>query len=135
MLVDTWFTNTTLGMPGDEDGGGMSAFVVFSMMGFYPVTPGIPAYDLASPVFDRITIRLANGKSLKIVCRNNSRDNKYIQSVVLNGKPLAQVWFKHADIQNGGTIELQMGNVPNEKLGVDSASLPPSAMAVDPASL
>jgi putative alpha-1,2-mannosidase len=135
MLVDTWFTDTTLGMPGDEDGGGMSAFVVFSMMGFYPVTPGLPAYDLASPVFDRITIRLANGKSLKIVCRNNSRDNKYIQSVVLNGKPLPQVWFKHADIQNGGTIELQMGNVPNEKLGADSASLPPSAIAVDPASL
>jgi predicted alpha-1,2-mannosidase len=135
MLVDTWFTDTTLGMPGDEDGGGMSAFVVFSMMGFYPVTPGIPAYDLASPVFDRITIRLANGKSLKIVCRNNSADNKYIQSVVLNGKPLAQVWFKHADIKNGGTIELQMGNVPNEKLGTDSASLPPSAMAIDPANL
>ena len=130
MLLDTWFTDTTLGMPGDEDGGGMSAFVVFSMMGFYPVTPGVPVYDLASPVFDRITIRLHNGKTLRIVCQNNSKDNKYIQSIRLNGKPLNQVWFRHADIVNGGTLELQMGNTPNEKLGSDLASFPPSEMAL-----
>ena len=132
MLLDTWFTDTTLGMPGDEDGGGMSAFVVFSMMGFYPVTPGVPVYNLASPVFDRVTINLHNGKTLKIVCPNNSKDNKYIQSVRLNGKPLNQVWFGHADIVNGGTLELQMGNTPNEKLGSDPASFPPSAMALKP---
>src|SRR6202171_2186408 len=130
MLLDTWFTDTTLGMPGDEDGGGMSAFVVFSMMGFYPVTPGVPVYNLASPVFDRITIRLHNGKTLKIVCTNNSKDNKYIQSILLDGKPLNQVWFRHADIVNGGTLELQMGNTPNEKLGSDPASFPPSEMAL-----
>ena len=135
MLMDTWFTDTTLGMPGDEDGGGMSSFVVFSMMGFYPVTPGVPIYDLASPVFDRITIRLHNGKTVKIVCHDNSRNNKYIQSILLNGKPLQQVWFKHADILNGGTIELQMGDTPNKKLGADTASLPPSFMAVDPGQL
>src|SRR5882672_5673907 len=130
MLIDTWFTDTTLGMPGDEDGGGMSSFVVFSMMGFYPVTAGVPIYDLASPVFDRITISLHNGKTLKIICRNNSKDNKYIQSIRLNGKPLNQVWFKHADITNGGILELQMGNTPNEKLGSDPASFPPSEMAL-----
>ena len=129
MLLDTWFTDTTLGMPGDEDGGGMSAFVVFSMMGFYPVTPGVPIYDLCSPVFDRVTIKLHNGKTLKSICKDNSRDNKYIQSIRLNGKPLNQVWFSHADIVNGGTIELQMGNTPNEKLGVDPTSFPPSSMA------
>ena len=108
----------------------MSAFVVFSMMGFYPVTPGVPVYDLASPVFDRITIRLHNGKALQIICRNNSKDNKYIQSIRLNGKPLNQVWFRHADIGNGGTFELQMGNTPNEKLGSDPASFPPSEMTL-----
>ncbi len=132
MLLDTWFTDTTLGMPGDEDGGGMSAFVVFSMMGFYPVTPGMPVYDLASPVFDRITVRLHNGKTLSIICRNNSKDNKYIQSIRLHGKALNQVWFRHADIVKGATLELQMGNTPNEKLGSDPASLPPSAMALKP---
>ncbi len=132
MLLDTWFTDTTLGMPGDEDGGGMSAFVVFSMMGFYPVTPGVPVYNLASPVFDRIIINLHNGKTIKIICHNNSKDNKYIQSIRLNGKPLNQVWFRHADIVNGGTLELQMGNTPNEKLGSDPASFPPSEMALKP---
>jgi len=132
MLLDTWFTDTTLGMPGDEDGGGISAFVVFSMMGFYPVTPGVPVYNLASPVFDRITIHLHNGKTLVIICRNNSRDNKYIQSIKLNGQPLHQVWFKHADIVNGGTLELQMGNIPNEKLGSNPADLPPSARLLGP---
>ena len=132
MLLDTWFTDTTLGMPGDEDGGGMSSFVVFSMMGFYPVTPGVPIYDLASPIFDRIIIRLHNGKTFRIVCLNNSKDNKYIQAIHLNGKPLNQAWLRHADIINGGILELQMGNLPNTTLGADTADLPPSAMSVNP---
>ena len=132
MLLDTWFTDTTLGMPGDEDGGGMSAFVVFSMMGFYPVTPGVPVYNICSPVFDKITIRQDNGKSFSIICRDNSADNKYIQSVRLNGKPLNQVWFRHADLVHGGRLELQMGDVPNENLGADPATFPPSTMATDP---
>ena len=132
MLVDTWFTDTTLGMPGDEDGGGMSSFVVFSMMGFYPVTPGVPIYALASPVFDRITIRLHNGRKFTIVCRNNSANNKYIQSIKLNGGSQSRVWFKHADLVNGGTLELQMGDTPNKTLGTGTADLPPSTMSTDP---
>jgi len=135
MLIDTWFTDTTLGMPGDEDGGGMSAFVVFSMLGLYPVTPGVPIYDLTSPVFDTVTIRLHNGKALKIVCRDNSRDNKYILSIRLNGQPLNQVWVRHADIANGGTLELQMGNTPNKQLGSDPATFPPSSIDLDPKTL
>jgi putative alpha-1,2-mannosidase len=71
-----------------------------------------------------------NGKTLRIICQNNSNDNKYIQSIRLNGKPLNQVWFRHADIVNGGTLELQMGNTPNKKLGSDPASFPPSEMAL-----
>ena len=110
----------------------MSAFVVFSMMGFYPVTPGVPIYDLASPVFDRVTIRLHNGKTFRIVCLNNSKDNKYIQAIRLNGKALNQVWLRHTDILGGGTLELQMGDVPNTTLGSDPAHFPPSAMAINP---
>jgi predicted alpha-1,2-mannosidase len=132
MLLDTWFTDTTLGMPGDEDGGGISSFIVFSMMGFYPVTPGVPVYNLCSPVFDRMTIRLHNGKTISVICKNNSKYNKYIQSVRLNGKPLNQVWFTHADIANGGKLELQMGNTPNFDLGADPSTFPPSAMSVNP---
>ncbi|HEX3800337.1 MAG TPA: GH92 family glycosyl hydrolase [Verrucomicrobiae bacterium] len=128
MLIDTWFTDTSLGMPGDEDGGGMSAFVVFTMMGFYPVTPGVPIYDLGSPMFDRITIHLDHGKTFRIVAHDNSRDNKYIQSVKVNGKPQQKVWFKHADIAKGGTIDLKMGDTPNRELGADPKDFPPSTM-------
>lgn len=132
MLLNTWFTDTTLGMPGDEDGGGMSAFVVFSMMGFYPVTPGVPVYNICSPVFDKVTLHLQNGKRFSIVCRDNSSRNKYIQSIRLNGQSLDQVWFRHADLVDGGRLELQMSDLPNEKLGADPATFPPSTMATDP---
>jgi predicted alpha-1,2-mannosidase len=131
-LLDSWFTDTLLGMPGDEDGGGMSAFVVFSMMGIYPVEPGIPVYELCSPVFDRVAIRLHNGKTLKIICKNNSRDNKYIQSVRFNGQPQRRVWFRHSDVLKGLTIELEMSNVPNTALGSDPADQPAASLAVDP---
>jgi predicted alpha-1,2-mannosidase len=132
MLLDTWFTDTTLGMPGDEDGGGMSAFVVFSMLGLYPVTPGVPVYDLASPVFDKVSIHLHNGKTLQIVCRNNSEQNKYLQSIKLNGQAQSRVWVRHADIIGGAKLELQMGNAPNKTLGASPADLPPSAMELNP---
>jgi predicted alpha-1,2-mannosidase len=135
MLLDTFFTDTLQGMPGDEDGGGMSAFVVFSMMGFYPVTPGIPAYDIGSPVFDKTTIHLRNGKDFVIVALGNSRENKYVQSIRLNGKQLEQLWFRHADIANGGTLELTMGDAPNTSLGAAASSFPPASMDVHPEDL
>jgi predicted alpha-1,2-mannosidase len=134
-LLDAWFNDDLHGIPGDEDGGGITAWVVFSMMGFYPVTPGVPTYDLGSPVFNRVTIRLENGKTVKLIAKDSSPDNKYIQSVKLNGKPLDQVWFRHADIANGGTLELQMANMPNRSLGVAPETLPPSSIATDPQTL
>jgi predicted alpha-1,2-mannosidase len=132
MLLEAFFTDTLQGIPGDEDGGGMSAFVVFSMLGFYPVTPGIPAYDVGSPVFDKATIHLKNGKDFVIVARNNSHENKYVQSILLNGRPLGQVWFRHADIANGGTLELTMGDAPNLRLGADPATFPPDSLGTRP---
>ena len=132
MLLESFFTDTLQGIPGDEDGGGMSAFVVFSMMGFYPVTPGIPIYDVGSPIFDKVTIHLKNGKDFSVIARNNSHDNKYVQSIRLNGHTIDQVWFRHADISNGGTLELTMGNSPNRSLGADVSSFPPASLAVNP---
>jgi predicted alpha-1,2-mannosidase len=132
MLLDAFFPDTLQGIPGDEDGGGMSAFVVFSMLGFYPVTPGIPTYDIGSPVFDKATIHLKNGKDFVIVARNNSRENKYVQSIRLNRAALKQVWFRHADIANGGTLELTMGNAPNLALGSESATFPPDSLDTKP---
>ena len=110
----------------------MSSFVVFSMMGFYAVTPGLPIYDLTSPVFDRINIRLYNGKTFRIVCLNNSKNNKYIQAVRFNGKVLNRVWLRHGEIINGGVLELEMGNVPNTGLGAEPVDLPPSAISINP---
>jgi predicted alpha-1,2-mannosidase len=135
MLLDTWFRDDTLGMPGDEDGGGMSSFVVFSMIGLYPVTPGTPIYDLTSPVFDKVTIHLHNGKTVQIACRNNSTENKYIQGIKLNGRSQSRLWIKHADIVRGAKLELQMGDEPNKSIGSDPADLPPSAMGLNPEDL
>jgi len=132
MLLELFFTDELQGIPGDEDGGGMSAFVVFSMLGFYPVTPGIPVYDIGSPVFDKATIHLKDGKDFVIVAHNNSRDNKYVQSIRLNGRQLDQVWFRHAEIANGGTLELTMGDAPNTSIGSTSAALPPASASVKP---
>jgi predicted alpha-1,2-mannosidase len=132
MLLDAWFTDGLFGIPGDEDGGGMSAFVVFSMMGFFPVTPGLPVYNMGSPVFNSISIKLPDGKVFKVNAAGNSSSNKYIQQATLNGQPLIKPWFTHADLLNGGTIDLKMGSVPNKTWGADTACAPPSAMDIDP---
>ncbi len=121
-LLDQWFRNDLMGVPGDEDGGGMSAFVVFSSMGFYPVTPGIPSYTLGSPVFTEVELALESGNTFKIVARNSSRENKYIQSATLNGKPLNRPWFSHGDIIHGGELILEMGDKANKSWGVEKSS-------------
>ena len=128
MLIDTWFTDNVFGFPGDEDGGGMSSFVVFSMMGFYPVTPGIPIYNIGSPVFNRISIHLPNGKTFVVIAKHNSAENKYIQSAALNGVPRGKPWFTHNELLRGGTLELVMGNQPNVHWGNREEDAPPSGM-------
>ena len=128
--MDTWYTDNLFGIPGDEDGGGMTAFVVFSMMGFFPVTPGVPVYSIGSPAFNEISVKLDNGKTFTVLARNNSASNKYIQSATLNGKVLNRSWFTHQELQNGGTLTLQMGSVPNKLWG--TSNLPPSALNYNP---
>ena len=125
-LVHQWFRNDLMGMPGDEDGGGLSAFVVFSMMGFYPVTPGLPVYHIGSPFFSSIELKLSNGKTLEIIARNCSEENKYIQSAKLNGKVWTKPWFSHEDIVNGGKLEFVMGNRCNKEWGSGAEDVPPS---------
>ena len=123
-LVETWFRNDLMGVCGDEDGGGMSAFVVFSQLGFYPVTPGLPIYVIGSPVFEDAKIKLGNGREFRIRCHDYSPDNKYIQKAVFNGKEWNKCWFSHEDLMNGGVIEFTMGKTPNRQWGLESA--PPS---------
>ena len=131
-IIDAFFHDDLQGIPGDEDGGGLSSFLVFSMMGIYPVMPGVPVYDVASPVFTKVTIHLKNGKDFIIAAPASSRDNKYVQSLRWNGKPLDHLWIKHKDITNGGTLDLTMGDTPNTALGSQPTSWPPASMTVDP---
>jgi predicted alpha-1,2-mannosidase len=116
-LLRQWFRSDLMGIPGDEDGGGLSAFVVFSAMGFYPVTPGLPRYSIGSPLFENIKIDLGNGKTFEIEARNCSSENKYIQSAALNGVTLNKPRFDHQDIANGGKLLLIMGDKANESWG------------------
>lgn len=123
-LLDQWFRNDLMGVPGDEDGGGMSAFVVFSQMGFYPVTPGSPTYNIGSPLFTDVKIDMGGGNTFEIKANNASTENKYVQSARLNGATLNQPWFNHSDIASGGLLELEMGPKANKEWGVSTP--PPS---------
>lgn len=128
-LLSSWFRSDLMGVPGDEDGGGLSAFVVFSMMGFYPTIPGMPVYNIGSPVFKKLTLRLPNSVQFTVLAEDASAENIYIQSAKLNGKPLERAWLKHSEIVEGGILEFKMGAKPNRSWG--SQLPPPSAEAMD----
>jgi predicted alpha-1,2-mannosidase len=119
MLLDAWYPDNIFGIPGDEDGGGMSAFIVFSMMGFYPISPGVPVYTIGSPVFDKVTIALPGGKKFIINAKGAGDKNIYIQKAWFNGKQLNSPWFKHEDLMKGGQLVLEMGAYPNKNWGLE----------------
>ena len=115
--------------PGMDDQGSTASWYVMSAMGFYTVDPSSPNYILGSPIFDRATIHLGNGKSFTVVAHNNSATNLYIQSAKLNGKPWDKPWLSHADLGLGGQLEFEMGPAPNEKWGSALRDAPPSMSA------
>ncbi|WP_245986443.1 GH92 family glycosyl hydrolase [Marinoscillum furvescens] len=126
-LMDQWFRNDLMGVPGDEDGGGMTSFVVFSQLGFYPVTPGLAMYNIGSPEFEKASITLPNGKTFTITAENYAPEHKYIQSATLNGAPLDQPYFWHDDIRDGGELTVVMGSKANFEWGANQA--PPSGVS------
>ena len=120
----THYHNAPDGLSGNDDCGQMSAWYIFSAMGFYPVTPGSPVYAIGSPLFEKATIRLEKPYKkgpFTVIARNQSSKNKYIQSATLNGKPLNEPFIKHADIANGSILIFVMGPQPNRKWGVRAA--------------
>lgn len=133
-LMDVWYGDGPLGIPGDDDGGATSSWYVLSAIGIYPVCPGSPVYEIGSPIFAKTTIRLGNGKLFTIVANHVSAQNKYIQSAQLNGIPLNKPWFWHSDIANGGTLVLEMGDQPNIKWGSAPEDAPPSMSEEIPSS-
>ena len=131
-LLDVWYGDGPLGISGDDDGGELSSWYVLSALGFYPECPGSPVYEIGSPLFQRSTVTMGNGKSFTIIAVGTSAQNKYIQSASLNGKPWTKPWFSHADISSGGTLRLEMGPKPNTQWGVSPADAPPSMTQVLP---
>jgi predicted alpha-1,2-mannosidase len=131
-LMDVWYGDGPLGMPGDDDGGATSSWYVFSAMGFYPVCPGSPIYEIGSPIFERTTIQLENGKQFTILASHVSAQNKYIQSAKLNGKPLTRAWFWHSEIADGGTLLLEMSDKPNTQWGSAPQDAPLSMTGTAP---
>lgn len=125
-IMEVWYNDVPLGLPGDDDQGAMGAWYVFSAMGFYPFCPGDPYYVIGSPLFRETTIHLSNGKTFTIKADGVSLRHKYIQSATLDGKPLNKPWFTQQDIERGGVLELRMGPRPNKKWGSAPDDAPPS---------
>ena len=112
-ILDTLYTDKPDGLCGNEDCGQMSAWYVFSALGFYPVTPGTTDYVIGAPLFPRATIRLENGKSFTIEAPGVSSTNRYVQSVSWDGHPLARAVLPHVMIAVGGTFVFEMGPKPS----------------------
>ena len=108
MIMDTMYGPTVDGLCGNDDAGQMSAWYIFSSLGFYPVTPGSPDYALGSPLVKAAKIHLDNGKTLTIIANNQSKDNVYVQSVSVNGKLLEGNLLSHQNIMNGGELVFEM---------------------------
>lgn len=119
-LLDVWFKDTIFGIPGDEDGGGMSSFVLFSSMGFFQTTPGLPIYTMGSPLFEKTIIHLPNNKQFTIIAKGANKENKYIQKAFFNGKEINTPFFTHKELVAGGTLELILDRKPNKEWGANA---------------
>ena len=108
------YANRPDGLAGNEDCGQMSAWYILNSMGFYQVCPGKPVYSIGRPVFDQAVVNLTNGKKFTVMVKNNSKKNKYIESMLLNGQTLHTPFFSHQDIVDGGTLEITMSDKPNK---------------------
>ena len=113
VMHDLYF-NAPAGLCGNEDCGQMSAWYVFSAMGFYPVNPVSSEYEIGTPLFPEMRLNLGNGKTFTVLAPNVSRENIYIQSVKVNGQPYDKSYITHQQIMDGATIEFVMGNQPGE---------------------
>lgn len=117
MIMETMYSNTVDGLCGNDDAGQMSAWYVFSALGFYPVCPGSSQYSIGSPALEKASIQLENGNIFRMEALDWSPENVYIQSIELNGKNHNATYLTHDDIMNGGTLKINMGAKPNKDWG------------------
>ncbi|TKG89845.1 hypothetical protein EYV94_24815 [Puteibacter caeruleilacunae] len=118
-MLAKYFFNHVGGLPGNDDCGQVSSWYVFGAMGFYPACPGDPIYQLCSPVLNKVAINVGEGKTFTVIANNNSKENMYIQSATLNGKPYSHSWLHHDDLMKGGELVFEMGPEPNKEWGVN----------------
>ena len=104
------YANRPSGIDGDDDCGQMSAWYLFTALGFYPVNPASGDYMIGSPLFRKMSLRLANGKTFTVTADNNSAQNVYIQSASIDGKPLNTPVIRYEDILGGASLHLHMGS-------------------------
>jgi len=116
MILWRMYKITPDGLGGNDDTGQMSAWYIFSALGFYPVSPGDDKYWLGSPSVAAATLRLGNGKTFHVVAHNQGPQNVYVQQVMLNGQPLHRLYITYDEITSGGELVFDMGSRPNKKL-------------------
>jgi predicted alpha-1,2-mannosidase len=125
-IVKTEYEPVPNGLCGNDDAGQMSAWLIFSMLGFYPVCPGMPYYVIGSPMFEEVSIQVKNNNRFTIRTINNSEKNQYIQSARLNGKTFDRSYIWHREIANGGELVFVMGSQPNKAWATSYESIPPT---------
>ena len=119
------FTSKPNGFPGNDDAGSISSWYIFSALGIYPEIPGVAGFVVGSPVFNKATIHLADGKSLQINGANASEANRYVQTLKINGKAYESPWIPWSTISDGGSIDFELGDSPS-RWGSDPKLAPPS---------
>jgi predicted alpha-1,2-mannosidase len=128
-IMNTMYKNAPDGLSGNEDCGQMSAWYVFSAMGFYPVNPAEQVYGIGTPQFDSIEVSLSGGKKFIIAAHNLSPGNIFISSATVNGTPLNTVYIDHSTIMAGGYLKFEMSNMPST-WGSEHSSNPPSDVRI-----
>ena len=108
------YNDTPSGLCGNEDCGQMSAWYVFSAMGIYPMNPAQLRYEMGAPVVQRAEFHLANGKTFVVNAPEASRENRYVQGLIYNGKPYKKNFITHEQIMSGGSIKFEMGSEPRK---------------------
>ena len=117
-ILKTQYFATPEGLSGNEDCGQMSAWYVFSAMGFYPYNPASGEYQIGSPLFDKSSLKVSEDTTFSIIAENNSDENIYIQSATLNGQEFNRTFITHKELLQGGTLHFKMGNTPNKNWGI-----------------
>jgi predicted alpha-1,2-mannosidase len=123
-ILNKMYRNDIRGLGGNDDCGQMSAWYVFSVMGFYPVAPGCDQYVLGAPYLPYLKVKLENGNTLEIKAPGVSDRKRYVRSVRLNGKLLTRLYLTHEELMKGGTLEFEMSERPNRKRGLSAEDKP-----------